>query len=49
MQVIRVGIADDHKIFFDIEIANRVSKMFKFDLDLIEYFDEDGTFHLQVS
>ena len=37
--------ADDHKIFFDIEIANRVSKMFKFDLDLIEYFDEDGIFH----
>lgn len=37
--------ADDHKIFFDIEIVSRLARILNFNLRLIEYFDEDGFFN----
>ena len=37
--------ADDHKIFFDVEIVKRLANDLSFGLELIEYFDKDGVFH----
>lgn len=39
--------ADDHKIFFDIEIVKRLAAEFNFELKLLEYFDEKGFFFQQ--
>jgi len=37
--------ADDHKIFFDVEIVSRLANSLELDLNLIEYFDNKGVFH----
>lgn len=37
--------ADDHKIMFDVEIANRLASSFGYDIKLLEYFDQEGFFH----
>lgn len=34
--------ADDHKIFFDMEIASRFAKMLNFDIIFVEFFDGEG-------
>ncbi len=37
--------ADDHKIFFDVEIIERLAKELDFKLEFIENFDSNGFFH----
>ena len=37
--------ADDHKIFFDVEIVKRLAHDLNFEVQLMEYFDKDGVFH----
>jgi predicted SAM-dependent methyltransferase len=37
--------ADDHKVFFNIDMVEKLAEENGFELDRIEYFDKNGVFH----